>query len=217
MEDKLESRSNERTSSEGLYQSEYETKVALHKKYVDRNQYILDNKTFGFFDIETTNLNASIGRMLCASIYNGQDTTTFFHSKDDSRFIKKVRDEIRKYDYIVTYYGTGFDIPFVNTRLLIHGFEPIGAIRHVDLYYTARNVLKLHSNRLAVVGETLFGESGKTKLMGPIWDAAASGDKASLQYIMEHCEADVVELKRVFDVLKDFRNLGATPLKGYYG
>lgn len=225
MEDKLEQVCNDGESSDGLYQREYENKTLIHRKYVDRNSFVLESKSFVFFDIETTNLNASIGRILCASMlvrdYSDWDRDgtmkTYVDRKTDKKIAVKIRDFIERFDYVVTYYGTGFDIPFINTRLLIHGERPLKAIRHIDLYYTARNVLKLHSNRLAVVGETLFGESGKTKLMGPIWDAAASGDKASMKYIVEHCEADVMELEKVFDVLKSFRNLGATPLKGNYG
>ena len=83
------------------------------------------------------------------------------------------------------------------------------------MYYTARFKLKLHSNKLVGVGETLFGKTGKTRVVGPIWTKAMMGDKESLRYIVEHCQADVVELEDVFNELRGFVNLSAVRWRVY--
>jgi len=85
----------------------------------------------------------------------------------------------------------------------------------VDLYYVARHRLKLHSNRLAVVAETLFGESEKTRVVGPIWTRAVAGDKEAMDYIVEHCIIDVDVLEQVFERLRGFVNLSATRWRKY--
>lgn len=195
---------------------DFKLQVEKYKSVGEENTRILEEKSFAFFDIETTNLNASIGRMLCASIVplEGNKIKTFKSHKNDRELCAKIRDELEKYDYVVTYYGSGFDIPFLNTRLLKHGRRPLKSIRHLDMYYTVRSHLRMHSKRLDAVCEMLFGETKKTRLNGDIWDAAASGSKSAMDYIATHCEMDVLELRRVFWQLVDFRNLGATPLKG---
>ena len=68
-----------------------------------------------------------------------------------------------------------------------------------------------------MVAETLFGESEKTRVIGPIWTRALMGDKEAWKYIIEHCQMDVVVLERVFEELKGFVNLSATRWKKFGG
>ena len=182
------------------------------------NQWILDNCNFVFFDTESGNLNAPFSRIIGACVLD-RDThmvDQYVASKTDKRLVRQLRDRLEEADYVVTYYGTGHDIPYLNTRLLLAGERPLRAIRHIDLYYTARYNLKLHSNRLAAVCDTLFGGSKKTKLIPAVWERAMQGNRESIKYVMEHCVADVEELERVFDALVGFRALSETPLKGGY-
>lgn len=191
-------------------------KDALREKYAEKNKWLIANRSFVSYDLETTNLKASIGRVLCASFKPLYDEPYTLAAKgmSDAKLMANVRKELAKYDYVITYYGTGFDMPYTNTRLLIHGLAPLSPYRHVDMYYTARGNLRLHSNKLAVVAETLFGETTKTRVLGPVWDLAASGNRASMQYIIEHCEEDVKELEKVFHALVMYKNLSNAPLKG---
>lgn len=189
-----------------------------------KNQWLLDNSRIGFFDVETSNLSANIGMMFAACVKErGKDTVaTFTMSKDGKHLSDKaalvgLRDELEKFDFICTWYGTGFDVPFVNTRLILNGERPIDSLRHVDLYYRAKFNLKLHSNRLAVVGEALLGQSGKTPLAWGQWNKALMGDKEALDTVVEHCVADVVETESVFEVLKGFVNFSKVRTRKYGG
>ena len=189
-------------------------KLAIAERVRAKNEWILQNRSFAFFDIETTNLEASIGMILCACIkaLDGYTDTMVSGASDggymdDHKIVVQLRDCLECYDYVVTYYGTGFDIPYLNTRLIVHGERPINRLRHVDLYYTAKFQLKLHSNRLDVVAETLFGKSEKTRVLGPVWTRAAQGDPEAMEYIVKHCKIDVEVLERVFHQLRGFINL----------
>ena len=195
-------------------------KLALADRARARNEWILKNRTFAMFDIETTNLDASIGMILCACVKTmGGETYTAVSRMpkggfmDDHEVVVQIRDWLEAYDYVCTYYGTGFDIPYLNTRLMVHGERPINRIRHVDLYYTAKFQLKLHSNRLAVVAETLLGDSDKTRVLGPVWTRAAQGDPKAMEYIVEHCQIDVEVLERVFNHMRGFINLSEKRIK----
>lgn len=215
-----------------LYDRQERRKQALIDRVADKNTWLLERKTFAFFDIESSNLSASIGTHLCASIRDRDTGETFTRSildgaeiceccghpaeyLDDSKMVVAIRDKLEEYDYIVTYYGTGFDIPYLNTRLIMWGERPIHRYKHIDLYYTARHKLKLHSNRLAVVCESLFGDSHKTRIVGPTWIRAVQGDPEAMAYIVKHCEIDVAELEKVFDRLIGFVNIGAKRLHQY--
>lgn len=202
---------------DGLWQAEEDRKLELARRRVEKDKWILDNKTFAFFDIETTNLAADIGEMLCACIVplDSDEVKIFSDSRSDTQIIQEVRDELLKYDYVVTYYGTGFDIPFLQTRLLSKGFDPLPELRHVDMYYTARSNLRLRSNRLAVVSELLFGKNKKSEIRGEIWNRAMRGDEDAMKYIVDHCVKDVFVLRDVFMELQPFRNLSQTALRVY--
>ncbi|KKM03885.1 hypothetical protein LCGC14_1769890, partial [marine sediment metagenome] len=136
---------------------------------------------------------------------------------DDKDIAVQMRDYLEDLDYVCTYYGTGFDIPYLNTRLLIHNERPLAKLRHVDLYYVARTHLKLHSNRLDVVAESLFGESEKTRVVGPIWTRAMQGSEEDMAYIVEHCEKDVKVLEDVFETLRGFVNLSVKRWRKFGG
>ncbi len=206
-----------------LWRLQENRKLGRLEQAQTKNQWLLENSSFGFFDIESSNLNANIGLMLCACVkdYKGE-THTFVANKvdgliDDHQVVVDTRDYLESLDFVCTYYGTGFDIPFINTRLIIHNERPINRLRHVDLYYTARTHLKLHSNRLDVVAESLFGESEKTRVVGPIWTRAMQGSEEDMAYIVEHCEKDVKVLEQVFETLRGFVNLSVKRWRRYGG
>jgi len=199
------------------WQLQERKKIGTSLQALEKNAWLLDNARIGFFDIETTNLEASIGMILSACIkYRGNDNIVTVESKhdgsvfDDRDTCIQLRNELENCDYVVTFYGTGFDIPYINTRLLIAGERPINQLRHIDVYYTARTHLKLHSNRLQIVAETLGVPTEKTRVLGPVWTRAAMGDLEALSYITDHCQKDVRVLEEVFEKLKGFVNFSAT-------
>lgn len=158
------------------------------------------------FDLECSGLNANGGVILCASIVDASSpkkVKTFRidsykgYRKDTLNDLPLVRDLVEylnEADVFVTYYGARFDIPFLTTRIVHWNAQGakipyLANIPSVDLWRTARNKLKLHSNRLASVTQ-LLGHGDKTPLDLPVWLRAAGGHKPSMDYIVEHCEVD---------------------------
>lgn len=159
------------------------------------------------WDLECSSLNANGGAILCGSIVNPlnlEKVRTFRIDKykgyrhdtlNDRLLVKDLVNFLNDQDMWITYYGARFDVPFLTTRI-VHWNSSEGAgidlpsnVPHVDLWRTARNKLKLHSNRLASV-TALLGHGDKTPLDLPVWLRAAGGHKPSLDYIVEHCEVD---------------------------
>lgn len=177
--------------------------------------YIQDDypDRIGYLDIETSNLNADFGIVYtwCIKQRGGKTTygtikkSDFRNYPHDRRVVKELLEEMKKYDVLCTYYGTGFDIPFIRSRALKCGliFPFYKEINHLDLYYVARNRLKLHSSRLASVCAFL-GIEGKTAIDNEYWAKAVSGNDEALKYILEHNKGDVEILERVHNYLMPY-------------
>ena len=158
-----------------------------------------------FFDIEATHLKANFGYCLCFGYkLLGERKTHVLaitdyrkHKSDPTNDAALMRDVHAKLtndaDIICTYYGKEYDRKFLNTRMLLAGLPPLPPLNseHVDLYFTAKGNLALHSNRLAVVADTLGCPMEKTPLSGPIWTKATAGHAESIEYIKDHCKRDV--------------------------
>ena len=163
------------------------------------------------FDIESTNLTANFGFMLCFGYkWRGQKkvhvpTIRDFPGKnvvDDSGLVAHVREIINSADLLISYNGRRFDIPFIDTRCLAHRLEPLAPIPHVDVYMDiARSRLRLHSKRLAAVQEFLETDDNKTPISYKDWVLAASGDKKALKEVRRHCYYDITTLEEVYDRL----------------
>ena len=168
-----------------------------------------------YFDIESTGLDAEYGQLLCGVI--GEHLTenpteprlhTFeledFSGRrwEDLSLAVALRDELEKYDLAISYNGANFDVPFINTRLAEAGERGMVLRRHKDLLYTCRGKLRLGSNRLARVTQFLFGETQKTSITPGVWRRAICGRRKDYEYIIKHCQLDVIELAKVWDRLK---------------
>lgn len=169
------------------------------------------------FDIEATGLKADFGYCLCFGYKElGSKTTSVIsitdfknHRKEptnDAALMKAVHGVLNEADIIVSYYGKEFDRKFLNTRMLMAGLPPLPPLshEHVDLYFTARGNLALHSNRLASVAAALGCPFEKTSLDGPTWIKASSGDKGAIEYIKEHCARDVEVLEYCYLKLRPY-------------
>ena len=168
----------------------------------------------GYLDIEASQLDADFGIMYSYVIkYQGQNkyeigVVTRQEILDgilDKRVCEQLVDALKKFTLIYTYYGTGFDIPFIRTRCLMNGVKFItrGEVEHRDAYYLARRCLKLHRNSLDNVCSTL-GIKGKTHLDHKFWILANSGNPEALEYILDHNKADTVILEKVHEILAEF-------------
>lgn len=167
-----------------------------------------------FLDIETSNLKANFGIVLCwcildddGNLYEDWMTLKDVMSGDeDKRVVETCIETILLFDRVVGHYSTYFDIPFLRTRALIHGlkFPGVGELYHTDTWRMAKRSLCLHSNRQAVVAESLYGKTVKTRISHPDWRKAMMGNAESMAEVVDHCEMDVQDLKKNYLTLLPF-------------
>ena len=180
--------------------------------------FSIDPERLGFFDIESAGggFNAQFGIMLSYCIKDGQSKTIYKDSLVKSDFTKhdsKARDghedarlvancvrDMKRFDRLVTWYGTGFDLKFTRTRAVICGvpFPSYAELKHTDLYYLVRNRFKLTSNRLENACRALLGSTDKTHVDPAIWRMAGRGDQKAIGYILTHNEFDVLDLEKIY-------------------
>lgn len=159
------------------------------------------------WDIESTNLNATFGTILCIG-YKWIDKpkvhvpTILEHSKngmlDDRGLVEEFARVYNEADYTTAHYGVRFDLPMIKTKLLKYGLPPLPPKPLIDTWWVARRELRLHSNRLATIAEFLGVKHAKTPIIFDDWLKAAHGDKKALKSVVHHCKMDVLVLEEVF-------------------
>ena len=166
-----------------------------------------------FFDIETSNLNANFGYILSfgwkfqgekeASVISIADYPLFKRDPtNDKLLVKDIAEIMMGADVLVGHYSQRFDVPFINTRLLTHGFHPLPPIPHIDTWRICKYKMKLNSNRLDTVSKFLRVEHNKSPVDGIHWVRAMAGNKKSLQYVIKHNLLDVLVLEEVYNRIR---------------
>jgi len=162
----------------------------------------------GIFDIETTGLQANWSVMVswCMLDHDTEkiayDTTTRREIRDrtDKRLVKSAVKELKKYDRIITWYGSRFDIPYVRTKALYHNidFPAYKDLYHTDLLYVSRQKLKLHSNRLGNVCQYLEIPAKGHPMTPKLNNDLQAGKEEAIKFVLEHCKEDVQSTNEMF-------------------
>ena len=121
---------------------------------------------------------------------------------DDKELCLRMRKILEDADLLITYNGIQCDIPFLQTRLLHHGLDPLVPTAHKDVYYTARHKLKLSRNRLYDVQTFLGLKNEKSPVNLIQWLRALIGNKKAQQEILYHCKQDVLVLEDAYMKLR---------------
>ena len=120
------------------------------------------------------------------------------NSLDDKELCIAIRDELEKADWIVTFYGLGFDLKFLNSRLLFWNEKTLSPKLHTDLYRLGKRYFNTSRRSLGVI-TAFLGIKGKNHVDMTLWmEAAWNGDKVALKYIVDHNIKDVEITAKLF-------------------
>lgn len=161
------------------------------------------------WDIEASNLSADFGIVLCVGfkdvgtgkpeVLNILDYSKGDLIKAEKKLLVDVSERLLDTDVWLTHYGTWYDIPFVNSRLIYHNLPVLPPnFSHLDTWKISRNRLKLRNNRLITISEFLGTREEKNAIKPEQWLRALGGHKASMDYIVEHCRRDVLVLEQAY-------------------
>jgi len=166
------------------------------------------------WDIEASNLDADFGFIFCIAYkWLGSSKVNLISIRQFDRFKRDVTDDvalIKKFlpyiedaDLQVAWYGSRFDLPFLNARCMMNKIDPPANTPMYDPWRTARYKLKLSSNRLANLSQLIpLPENGVRELKTPLdfkhWTRGRAGYADALKYIESHCVADIRVLEKVY-------------------
>lgn len=187
--------------------------------YLDHyNCFLKDHpkkERIGILDIETTGLEPRYSFMLtyCIKVkgsnhvYKGRISPKDITSrKYDKILIKQCINDIKKFDLIIGYYSSRFDIPYLRTRAVGYNipFPLYKELNHKDLYFLVRSKFKFASRRLGVVCD-FFDIPSKNHPMKPaIWRDALSGRKRAIDYVLRHNIEDVKATEELYNKIIEF-------------
>lgn len=161
------------------------------------------------FDIETTALDGTYGRLLCACFQFGDESkprTIRCHSlAEERRALRELARNFNDVDILLTWNGIMFDIPLINARLLRHRMPPLPQVFHVDLMWQHKK-LRTRGHRLEGAIKDLNIATKKFDVTGERWQQAADTghphSKLAFESIVRHCQHDVRATLEVGERLK---------------
>lgn len=174
--------------------------------------YHVDPERLLFLDTETTGLSHGAGTVAflvgVGEIENGQLTVRQYLMRDydeEPFVLKRVQQDLRACQALVTYNGRSFDMPLLQTRFIMQrmAFDS-DRIPHADLLHTARRVWKLRLKRcnLGTLEELIFHEPREDDLPGAevpqrYFDYLKLHDFSLLEDILKHNAQDIASLARL--------------------
>lgn len=116
---------------------------------------------------------------------------------DDSRIVISLWKLVDEADIVVAHFGNFFDIPFLNSRAVIHGLPPYSSINSIDTKMVASKNFRFPSNKLDALG-TYFGVGNKIHTEFNLWRDCIAGNSQALIDMEQYNIQDVILLEDVY-------------------
>lgn len=175
---------------------------------IDTSDYlelVEKNKDLVFWDIEAAGLRGDYGSIICCSFKPyGQKPFTLKVKQygNDNGLVREIKSVLEGYKCWATYYGKGFDVPMLNTRLLKWGVSSVQPRHHIDLYFTLKPKLNLSRKSMAAIAGFLRTEDQKMSVGSHVWSEMPFNMKKHMPTMVARCESDCAVLESVYNKTK---------------
>lgn len=123
--------------------------------------------------------------------------------EDDKRIVESLWKLFDEADIIVAHNATGFDVPKMNSRFIIHGLNPPSNYFTVDTLNVAKKTFGFSCNKLdALAG--YFGIPHKLDTDFELWKNCLEGNQEALDYMVSYNKKDVEILESVYLRLRPY-------------
>jgi DNA polymerase elongation subunit (family B) len=165
------------------------------------------------FDLEVSwGLDASTGAILCVGYKElGSKKISCIAQTDfpgwqkdvynDEPVCRAIYEILKDADGYITHFGTFFDIPYLNTRLLKWGLPELPPCPHQDTWFIAKKRLKMDRRRLDNLAKFL-GVETKDHIGIEAWQQIMNRCKKSWRRMIKYCKQDINVLEQVFEKLR---------------
>jgi uncharacterized protein YprB with RNaseH-like and TPR domain len=154
-----------------------------------------------YLDIETTGMSAHEGQVTVVGLFrNGRMSSLV---RGDGLSEDRLQAELEQTDLLITFFGRGFDIPFLQAAYPRLDFKK----PHFDLCFAARRLglqggLKSIERELQIGRDsTLEGLDGWDAVR--LWQRWRGGDEAALDLLLRYNAADTRNLEPLAELLYD--------------
>lgn len=160
-----------------------------------------------FFDLEASGLRGDYNSIICGSLLSYEadagDVDTYMVKKvgADKEVVGAIKDRLEEAEMWVTYYGRGFDIKMLNTRLLRWGMDPVERRPHLDLYFLLKANLLTARRSQGHLLSWLGTPEQKMGVSATVW-SEANLDKKNLKILADRCASDVEGLRALYTKTK---------------
>ena len=150
-----------------------------------------------FVDIETTGLSPNYDHITVVGIYDGKTSKTYVRGID----LDDVVDEFAKYDFLVTFNGARFDLPFIKHEYPEIDFDQL----HTDLMYPLRRIgytggLKAIERALGITrSDDTTGITGFDAVR--LWHEYERGSADALELLLKYNREDIVNLETIIELM----------------
>jgi len=163
-----------------------------------------------FLDTETTGLAGGSGTAAfligIGYFYENKYVVEQFFMRDfneEASMLKLLAEKAANFDTIVTFNGRSFDLPLLETRMILNRIDPVlSRFRDVDLLHSARRIwgLRLSDCRLGTLEREVLGfqraedDIPGSLIPGIYFDYLKFGNADRLDKVFYHNEKDVVSM-----------------------
>lgn len=131
------------------------------------------------------------------------DYKTYRKDKEnDYELVKELYELMSEADIVIAHNGIDFDFKKVNTRLILHGFNPLPPCKQVDTKRMAKRSFAFDSNKLDDLGD--FFKIGRKEQTGgfKLWQDCMAGDLKAWNKMKTYNAQDVRLLEKVYIKLR---------------
>lgn len=154
-----------------------------------------------FFDIESSGgFNADFGSTLCVSfkVFEQEPVTLKIKQVgNDQKVVREAKEILEQFQCWCSYYGKGFDVPYLNTRLLKWGYKPVKPRHHLDLYFTLKPKTKMSRKGLGSYADFLKLETPKINVSQNVWSEMPF-KMGNMKELVMRCEGDCTTLEQLY-------------------
>jgi uncharacterized protein len=154
-----------------------------------------------YLDIETTGMSAREGHVTVVGLYRNGHMTSLVRGETLTE--DRLHAELEQTDLFITFFGSGFDIPYLQTKFPRLNFKK----PHFDLCFAARRLgmqggLKHIEHEVQIARETdVVGLDGWEAVR--LWYQWCAGDEAARDLLLRYNAADTQNLEPLAALLYD--------------
>ena len=153
-----------------------------------------------YLDIETNGfMPGSGGYVTLVGIYDGHDYKCFIRNVNLT--CENLRNEFSRYKYLITFYGAGFDIPFLMRSMPDLRFD----IPHFDICFGSRKIGFKGGLKKLEVDLGIERDEAIRNLDGydavKLWEHAQRGNTEAMEILKLYNKADTVNLAKIVDFI----------------